>query len=91
MNLDCYASEHSDPEFLERIRVNYLRHNSCRYEHHLEMIAGRVGTKDAYLEIKEKVLDAIAEVYPWLGAECLRQEKWMREEAEQTELVRCLR
>lgn len=44
---DLYASESSDPLFLERITVNYLRHELTRYEYELTKIAGQVGANDA--------------------------------------------
>jgi hypothetical protein len=74
---DSVASEHSDPMFLERICVNYLRHCLTQYESHLGEIAGKVGTHDAYLDIKTNVLEAIAAEYPWLSDECRRQRQRM--------------
>lgn len=71
--MEWYASERSSPEFLERITVNYLRHELSSYENHLTRVAGQVGAEDAYWRIKEKVLDAIAGAYPHLAAECCRQ------------------
>ncbi len=79
-NNDNWASPSSDPEFLERICVNYLRHCLTEYEAHLAEIAGKVGVRDAYLEIKTKVLKAIAEKYDWLWLECSRQEDRMRDQ-----------
>jgi nucleosome binding factor SPN SPT16 subunit len=76
---DSWARESSDPKFLERICVNYLRHRLTKYETHLQEIAGKVGVRDAYLEVKGKVLAAIAEQYDWLGDECLLQEQRMFE------------
>jgi hypothetical protein len=75
------ASESSDPEFLARISVNYLRHSGTQYEQNLKKIAGRMGAGDAYLDIKTKVLNAISAAYRWLEDECERQEKrmWDRE------------
>jgi hypothetical protein len=70
---DNWASEHADQEFLERISVNYLRHCLTSYEDELRKIAGRVNADEAYLELKEKVLDAIAKRYKWLGDECCLQ------------------
>ena len=72
-DMEWYASERSDPEFLERISVNYLRHEMSSYEYHLARVAGQVGAEDAYWRIKEKMLDAITEAYPQLAAECRRQ------------------
>ena len=73
------ARPDSAPGFLARICVNYLRHEMTEYEHHLDLIAGKVGARDAYLEIKEKVLEAIGDQYDWLADECDRQENIMRE------------
>lgn len=70
---DLGASTGSNRAFLDRITVNYLRHMLTRYEEELEAIGGRVGAKDAYLEISAKVFDAISDVYPYLGSECRRQ------------------
>lgn len=67
------ADENSDQDFLDRICVNYLRHELTCYERHLGEIAGKVGATDSYLELKDKVLDAIAEAYSELGVECLKQ------------------
>lgn len=72
------ASPSSTPEFLHRICVNYLRHELTRYEGHLQSIKGKVGKEDAYLELKDKVLDAIAEAYPWLWDECQEQSQRSR-------------
>lgn len=81
-NMDLCASESSDRLFLERITVNYLRHELTPYEDELTNIAGQVGADDARMDIKEKVLDAIAEEYPWLAKECWRQEKRLWEDHE---------
>jgi hypothetical protein len=67
------ATHSSEQSFLNRITVNYLRHQLTSYETHLDEIAGKVGTGDAYLEIKIKVLDAIADAYPHLRPECEAQ------------------
>jgi hypothetical protein len=62
-----------DIKFLDRITVNYLRHQCSSYEPTLQQIDGHVGARDAYLSIKQNVLDAIAEAYPELAKECNRQ------------------
>lgn len=73
-----FASKHSDEKFLKRIIVNYLRHELTRYEEYLFGFYGRVGSQDVYQIIKDKVLDAIGQKYPWLKNECLRQKVWLR-------------
>ena len=42
------ASRHSNPDFLARICVNYLRHCLTSYEKHLAEIEGKVGVSKAY-------------------------------------------
>jgi hypothetical protein len=67
------AYSDSDPLFLSRISVNYLRHQMTAYEDHLRETAAQVGAREAYLDIKVKVLNAIGAAYPFLNAECKRQ------------------
>ncbi len=67
------AYPHSDKSFLDRICVNYLRHEMTDYEAHLYAIAGKVGVAEGYREIKNRVLYAIADTYPELSDECFRQ------------------
>jgi hypothetical protein len=59
-NDDCYATE-SDPNFLNRLCVNFIRHELTEYHQHLAKIQSRVGTADAYVTIKRRILVAIAE------------------------------
>ena len=77
---DC-ASPGSSSEFLERITVNYLRHQTTQYDEHLRQLFGKVGKADAHALLKERVLDSIAEEYPWLCKECWRQlDKFWKEQ-----------
>jgi len=64
------ASPGSDPWFLNRIVVNYLRHRLTDYEAVLRRTVGKVGRRAAYAAIKGKVLGAIAGAYPWLAEAC---------------------
>ena len=68
------ASPHSRPEFLERITVNYLRHQCSPYDDNLRKIAGKTGVDEGRVQLKKKILQAIATSYPWLQEECCRQE-----------------
>ncbi len=70
---DQIASTNAKRDFLDRICVNYLRHARTSYESCLHKISGKVGRSSAYLEIREKVLEVIAEKYPYLESECERQ------------------
>lgn len=67
------ATPKSDPAFLARITVNYLRHQCTTYEQLLMQTLGHVGVEAAAAAIRQKVLAAIAAQYPPLGAECARQ------------------
>ncbi len=67
------ATIHSDKEFLYRITVNFLRHRCNSYERQLGEIAGKVGTKDAYILLNQNIFQRISEIYPELQAECDRQ------------------
>ena len=68
-----YATTKSDKPFLERIEVNYIRHNLTKYDTALETMAGRIGVHEAVVKIKFMILDAIAEKYPELSNECQNQ------------------
>ena len=59
------------PTWLDKITVNYLRHQLTRYEEELDAIAGKVALRDAYLTLSQKVFDAISDAYPDLEAERL--------------------
>ena len=77
--------DHSGPSpanrsFLDRISVNYLRHQETDYEEELEHLFGAVGRVEGYLRVKDKVLAAIARAYPHLRAECRRQQRKMRDQ-----------
>ena len=67
------ACANSDALFLERIQVNFLRHQGTHYDRALEAVAGRIGVGDAVEAIRRKVYAAIAEAYPALADECGRQ------------------
>lgn len=67
------ATVNSDKEFLNRITVNYLRHRCSPYEKILDKIEGKVGTKEAYTLLNEKIFQKIGETFPELKAECDRQ------------------
>lgn len=67
------ASEDSDPAFLERIEVNYIRHELTTYDMDLESVAGKPGLRDLKDAIREMIYEAIAEAYPDLAVECYQQ------------------
>jgi len=64
------ASAADSPEFLQRITVNYLRHERTTYEAELDAVYRKVGTAAAEPVIRRRAYAAIAEAYPGLAAEC---------------------
>ena len=68
-----FATVNSEPEFLNRVIVNYLRHQQTNYDTTLKVIARKVGKEQAYALLKNKVLTAIARTYHSLQDECVRQ------------------
>jgi hypothetical protein len=67
------ATPESHPDFLRRITVNMLRHRYSSYERRLEDVYGKVGVREAYALLNQKVYDAIAHAYPALAEECAAQ------------------
>ena len=67
------ASLGDNPGLLNRLCVNYLRHQCTTYDHVLAEFVGRVGTDEAYPVIKSRVLQVIADAYHWLAEECIDQ------------------
>src|ERR1700730_8861484 len=67
------AAEDAPAEFLERITVNFIRHNLTAYDRALEEVAGRVGIASAVQAIRARIYSAIGESCPALADECSRQ------------------
>jgi hypothetical protein len=67
------ASVKSDPGFLERITVNYLRHECTQYERLLVEKFGHTGVNIAQRIVRRRVYEAIAEMYPELAHACAAQ------------------
>ena len=59
--------------FLDRISVNYIRHNLTKYGENIEELCGKVGRLNVYDVERFLVLSEIASVYPEFAAECRRQ------------------
>ena len=70
---DRSADKDSNPAFLERIMVNYIRHELTEYDRTLETTIGKVGRYSVIPEITNRVFTQIAETYPELADECRRQ------------------
>lgn len=67
------ADEDSDPRFLERITVNYIRHELTSYDSNIFQQRGRIGGDAAVSIIRRRVFEEIACAYPYLSDECERQ------------------
>lgn len=67
--------ETPNKETLDRWKVNFIRHNLCEYDDSLTALFGLVGKDSLYYRLKAETLSKIAEVYPELKAECMRQMK----------------
>lgn len=67
------ANMYSDPAFLDRITVNYIRHHLTSYDTHLEQLVGQIGVRQAGKVIRLRIYDAIAKAYPASAGECERQ------------------
>ena len=63
----------ADQKTIERWTVNYIRHNLTTYDSFLYSAKGKTGISFAYPLYRKAVLEKIAEVYPWLYGECVRQ------------------
>ena len=68
-----YANPDSDSLFLERITVNYIRHELSQYDRVLETTAGKTGADRARVAINKRVYALIAATYPQFADECDRQ------------------
>lgn len=66
------ADLRSDPQFLSRIMVNFLRH-AATYDHTRNVFTKAGKATEAGRIIKIRTLEAIASRYPFLATECARQ------------------
>ena len=69
------ANVKADVRFLDRLCVNYIRHELTNYDNSLDFTVGRVGKYKAFNRINEKIYTRIKEVYPQYSEECDRQLK----------------
>lgn len=74
-------------EFIQRIEVNFLRHEATMYDAELEEYAGSTGVREAVDMVRERVYEVIANEYPFLKKECERQlaerraaEEWLNQQ-----------
>ena len=67
------ACKESDTKFLNRIKVNYIRHELTCYEENLAALFGKIGRDETAHIIRRRIFDKIKEVYPELAEEVERQ------------------
>ena len=67
------VTPHDAPAFLDRITVNFIRHELTQYDLALWEVTGKTGICEAVMEIRKRVYGAIKEIYPDLSWECERQ------------------
>ena len=65
--------EYPEKLFLHRITVNYLRHQYNDYDSRISSMTRGVNDRYAYILLKERILRAIGEKYPFLKNETTRQ------------------
>lgn len=68
-----FASDKDDQDFLDRITVNYIRHELTDYDQTLYELSGKTGSFEARELIWKKIFGAICKTYPALEKECQRQ------------------
>ena len=62
-----------DQSTLERLTVNYIRHQLTSYDQCLGLIFSKVGKKEGYRLLRERIYNCISESYPELTRECTLQ------------------
>lgn len=67
------ASTTSDPVFLARITVNYVRHQRTTYDRDLDSFWAKQGVRGASQVLRRRVYQHIAARWPALAEECARQ------------------
>jgi len=63
---DKLATINDDEKFLNRICVNYLRHEHKHYESEIAKMFGKVGKDEGYYLLKKKINEKIFKIYPEL-------------------------
>jgi hypothetical protein len=67
------ATVNSDPQFLNRITVNYIRHSCMDYDRNLEELLGKTGVTNAVNLLRKRIYDVISNAYKSLEQECIDQ------------------
>lgn len=67
--------ETSNPFFLERISVNYIKEYLSTFENKLAQVFGIEAVNKGYKHIQTRILMEIGTQYRWLAEECKRQQQ----------------
>lgn len=68
-------------QFIDRITVNFLRHNGTVYDEELDTYFSSIGVNQAKDIVREHVYGLIKKEYPYLASECDRQLSLRRAES----------
>lgn len=73
-NTGAEADEPSDDKsFMDRVKVNYIRHFQTDYDQQLAEIIGKYGANEALKALRTRIYTAIGQAYPDLAEEAARQ------------------
>jgi hypothetical protein len=67
------SQRETDQATMERLMVNYIRHQLTSYDYILMELYSKTGKEQAYKLLNEKIYKSIGEVYPYLIEECALQ------------------
>ena len=72
----------SDQDILDRVTVNFIRHNLTEYDTLVAQFVGKPGQITTARRLRSRVLAAIGLAYPTLADECKRQadDRYSRDE-----------
>jgi hypothetical protein len=67
------SQRETDQTTMERLMVNYIRHELTSYDDILMELYSKTGKEQAYKLLNERIYKSIGEVYPYLIEECALQ------------------
>ena len=70
---DYLTFQDLDQSTLQRLTVNYIRHQLTSYNRYLDLILSKVGKEEGYRLLNERIYKCISESYPDLTGECALQ------------------
>lgn len=67
------SQRETDQATMERLMVNYIRHQLTSYDYILMELYSKVGKEHAYKLLNKRIYKSIGDVYPYLIEECALQ------------------